>query len=190
MNTLYRGLKYEDDNIYYYLNQGINEQRKWLYEKIDIPSFEITSFAFDETNDPIPSISENLNLELRKYASVSGKRIFFQPNLMNRWDFVPSEVKERKTEVVIKSEYQEYDTIHYILPQGTHPEFIPKTIHLQSQFGEFEMQVKIDDSGITYIRQLKMNKGRYPASTYSELRDFYKKIRKADKQKIVLLNST
>jgi hypothetical protein len=35
-----------------------------------------------------------------------------------------------------------------------------------------------------------MNKGEFPAESYSELTDFYKAIIKADNEKIVLVNKT
>ncbi|MDQ3392599.1 MAG: hypothetical protein M3512_00545 [Bacteroidota bacterium] len=43
---------------------------------------------------------------------------------------------------------------------------------------------------ITYIRELKMNKGSYPAASYVDFMNFRKEISKADKVKLVMINKT
>jgi len=82
------------------------------------------------------------------------------------------------------------DTIRYHLPEGIYPEFLPNPIKLKNQFGEYEATFKLDQDNLLYIRRVKMNKGEFPAESYTELIEFYRSINKADNTKIVFLSKT
>jgi hypothetical protein len=127
---------------------------------------------------------------LRKYASVSGKRIFVTPNLMNRSTFIPEKLETRKTAVVRKMAYIDIDTMKYHLPEGIYPEFLPEPTKVKSRFGEYETLFQLDGNGLIYIRKMKMNAGEFPPASYNELIDFYRNVNKADNTKIVFLSKT
>ena len=86
VKTTYSGLQYENGNLNFILNNQYDEQKKWIQKNTAIPNFDVTSFAMTDKKDKIPSATVKVELDLRRFATVSGKRIFLTPNLMNRSD--------------------------------------------------------------------------------------------------------
>jgi hypothetical protein len=173
------------------LERTVDDQRSWLYSSIDIGSFEIQNFKYNIHKTENPQLQEELNLIVKNCASVSGKRIFITPNLMNRISLYSSiKPEERKTEVVTKFAFHDIDTIVYHLPSGYFPESFPEATSIQSVFGDYTTTYISEENKIIYIREIKMNKGRFPASSYIDYMNFRKEISKADKAKLVLINKT
>lgn len=190
VRTIYSGLQYE----YGYLNQILNNQydlqKKWVMNTTDIPSFDVKSFKFENVKEKIPSAIVSLDLSLRKLASVSGKRLMLTPNLMNRSSYIPEKLESRKTDIVENFGFIDSDTIRYHIPDEIYPETLPQPVKISSRFGEYESTYTFDQGLVVYTRRLKINKGRYAASTYQEFIDFYKSISRADNAKLVFLNKT
>ncbi len=189
IKTRYHGIQYENNDLNWSLSSA-DKQKKWIEENTQIPNFSINSFSMAEKKDKIPSATINLDLTLSRYASVSGKRFFVSPNLMNKVSYVPPKMVERKTDVVLRKNYLDLDTIKFSLPENLYPEFLPEPVKINSKFGEYEASFQFDAGKVTYIRRMKMWKGRFPKETYNELVDFYKNVSKADNIKLVFLNKT
>ncbi len=189
IRTTYRGLQSENDGLNFIIGQP-DKEKKWIQNHTTIPNFSINSFTVSEIKERIPSVIVTLDLTLSRYASVSGKRLFLTPNLMNRSTFLPEKNDNRKTKIVIKTSYIDLDTIRYRMPEGLYPEFLPESIHLKSRFGEYQATVTIDAGDVVYIRKMRIEKGEYRAEAYNELVEFYRSINKSDNMKIVFLNKT
>jgi transglutaminase-like putative cysteine protease len=190
IKTTYKGLQYENGNLDNILSDQYDEQKKWLQKNMGIPTFDINSFQMVNQKAKIPSAIINLNLTLNRLATVSGKRIFLTPNLMNRSTFVPEKVESRKTNVVRRMAYTDIDTIQYHLPEGIYPEFLPQSVTFKSRFGEYDVNFKLEQNSLLYIRKIKMNKGEFPPDSYTELIEFFRNINKADNTKLVFLSKT
>jgi transglutaminase-like putative cysteine protease len=190
VRTTYSGLQYENGNLHVVLNNGFDDQKKWIQSNTQIPTFDVGSFTVSNRKDKVPSATVKANLILNRLATVSGKRLFLTPNLMNRSTYVPEKLEQRKTSVVKRMAYTDVDTIQYKLPEEIYPEFIPEPFNIKSRFGEYESSFKIDQGSLIYIRKIKMNKGEFPPESYNELIEFYKNINKADHVKMVFMNKT
>jgi transglutaminase-like putative cysteine protease len=190
VRTTYSGLQYENGNLNFVVNYQYDEQKKWIQKNTSIPNFDVTSFNMADRKDKIPSATVKADLDLRRFATVSGKRIFITPNLMNRSTSVPDKAETRSTNVVLKSGFTHVDTIRYRLPEGIYPEFMPQPVKLSSRFGEYEASFTLDQDNLVYIRKLKMNNGEFPAESYNELIEFYRNLNKADNTKMVFLSKT
>jgi transglutaminase-like putative cysteine protease len=188
--TSYSGLQYENNGLDFRVNSQPDDQKKWLQENISIPSFEIATFSFDNRKSKIPTAIVNVDLILNRYASVSGKRIFIAPNLMNRSAYIPPKTEKRKHPIVMKSSFIDVDSMVYHVPEEIYPEFVPPTVKISSQYGEYESSVTFENGKLLYVRKLKMKPGEFPAASYVELIDFYKGINKADNMKLVFLSKT
>lgn len=185
VETTYSGL--QQDEISQVMMADLDIQKKWLYSHVKIPSFEIQKYDFNRQKGKLPSVTERLNLSINKYAAISGKRLFITPNLMNQLSAVPSKVDNRRLDVISGMPYIDTDVISYQLPASTfEAELLPDPQVINSRFGEYSASVKIEKNALIYTRTLRMNNGRFPASSYNELIDFYKKIQKADKMQVVL----
>ncbi|MGB0838949.1 MAG: DUF3857 domain-containing protein [Chitinophagales bacterium] len=170
---------------------GQTEQEEWLYENLPLPSFELNRFKFGELNKKSPVASLSFDASVLKYASSAGKRLFFNPNVLNRWGNVPKEVKDRKQSVLWTSPFLDADTTYVSLPEGYIVETMPKAVEISNEFGAFKSFYGMTEDGakMQYIRSFQMNKFNLPAEKYIEFRNFLKAINKADKQKVVLVKS-
>ncbi len=190
IQTRYSGLQYENGNLNFVLSNSYDDQKKWVLKNTDIATFDVVNFSFKDHKDKIPFADVSLELSLGRLASVSGKRLFLTPNLMNRSSYVPEKTEKRINDIVFKMGYTDFDTIKYEIPEDIYVEFLPEAIEIKSQFGEYEASFTVDQGSLVYIRKMRKNKGTFPASSYEELTDFYKRINKADNTKIVFLTKT
>jgi Domain of Unknown Function with PDB structure (DUF3857)/Transglutaminase-like superfamily len=190
VTTAYSGLQYENNGLHFKINSQQDDQKKWLQENIQIPSFELGNFTMINKKGKVPTAIVNVDLTLNRYASVSGKRIFLTPNLMNRSTYIPPKTENRKNNVYIKNSFVDVDSITYHIPEEIYPEFIPEPLKISNRFGEYEASYKFSNGKLLYVRRLKRVPGEFPANTYNELIDFYKAINKADNTKLVFLNKT
>jgi len=190
VRTIYSGLQYENGDLNFVVNDQYDDQKKWIQKYTSIPNFDITSFGMIDKKDKIPSATVKAELDLRRFATVSGKRIFLTPNLMNRSSYIPEKLDTRRTTVVLKLAYTDIDTIRYRLPEGIYPEFMPQPIKVKSRFGEYEATFTLDQDNLIYIRKLKVNNGEFPPESYNELVEFYRNLNKADNTKMVFLSKT
>lgn len=190
VKRVYSGLQYENGNLNFYVNGEYDDQKKWIQNYLDIPSFDLTSFTMTHEKTKIPSATVTAELEIDRFATISGKRIFLTPNLMNRNNSVPQKVENRTTDIVSKFAYVDLDTVRFELPEGIYPEFLPENVSLTSRFGAYEATYKVDAGTLMYTRKLTMKKGQFPASSYQELIDFYRGVSKADNMKMVFMSKT
>jgi hypothetical protein len=191
VNTQYTGLQQDEDNMDYYTTLSKEEQKKWLYERISLPNFEIADFNLNRQKSRIPIVKETLNLKINALASKSGKRFFIQPNLFSKWEKIPNEIENRKEEVQVADyEYIDKETITFELPEGYYLEHKPEDVNFKSVFGDYKASVQFEDNKIIYTRQISLNKGRFPKEKYKDWVEFYKNIAKADKMKMVLVSKT
>jgi hypothetical protein len=190
VQTAYSGLQYENDNLDYILTNHKEDQKKWLQKHIEIPSFEIRSFTMQNKKARNPEANIEMVLDLKRFATVNGKRIFVNPNLMNRLSYVPEIVEQRKTPVVLRSGAVDVDTIVYHFNDQIYPEALPKPIKLSSKYGEYQANFTASNGTLIYTRRVKYNKGEFPAESYNEMVEFYRNVSKADNTKVVFLNKT
>src|SRR6185295_3498413 len=101
VRTTYSGLQYENNSLAFYLNYEKDDQKKWVQQNTQIPSFDINSFTMTNRKNRTPSAIVGMDLILNRLATVSGKRLFLTGNLMNRSTFVPEKLEKRKTKVVV-----------------------------------------------------------------------------------------
>ncbi len=185
IKTIYSGLQYENVNRLLVLSE--QEQKKKFIERISIPNTKLESFSLKENKDIIPSIEEFLSLDIQKYASVSSGRIFIVPNLLNRNEYIPKSIENRKTEIIFRRGYVDIDTVKYIIPKNYISEFIPKDIYSNTKFGEYTAKTELQNNKLVFVRKLIFHKGNYPPEDYDALRDFFKLMYENDKQTVVLV---
>ncbi|WP_461491061.1 DUF3857 domain-containing protein, partial [Pontibacter sp. HJ8] len=158
--TRYTGVAHEDHRDILH-GLSAEEQRKWLYKNIQIPSFDVKSFAFDLKKGRMPEVTEKLHLSLRQCVTLSGKRMFLTPNLMNRWTTVPHKSEKRRWDVVRNTAYTNVDTVVYQVPAGYTLEFKPNDLEYKSDFGSYKISMQVAGQQVTYVRTLQMHRGRF-----------------------------
>lgn len=186
INSWYSGLQY--DNVSALLRKSVKEREKWLYKNLGIDNFNIESFSIipDYESTVVPGVSTELEIDINDYAFVTGNRIFIKLNLLNRLDYTPPRYRSRQSDVVLRYPFIDIDTVRYELPDGYAVESCPENVTMDTQFGQFSMEVYPEDNRVVFIRRREMYEGVFPAEDYDEFRKFYRSVSKSDELKIVL----
>lgn len=180
----YKGLQYENlEGIY---EIGPEDQKKTLYKSIKLSDFTIEKLKLKQNKKRIPEARLEIKLDIKKYLSKTGERLFMPINLMNRKTYVPKKLKERKNPIVLNYPYCDIDTIQYSIPKNMTIERLPKLVNLETDFGKYSNKIEVKENKVIYIRNYEMYKGQFPAEKYEAIRKFYKSIVKADKAKLIL----
>ena len=161
------------------------EKEEWIKNLFEVPDIRINNSAFTKDEK---EISFSGNFSILKYATKSGKRIFFNPNLMERRSYVPRTVKQKLSPKRFYYPYLDIDSVSYVLPEGYKIESLPSELNLQSSFGSFTEKTMPGKAGeIIYSRKLKIDSYEIPAENYDEYKNFFTEIVKADRTQVVLV---
>lgn len=168
-------------------NATFQQQEKWLKRTFKVPDIKLKSFLFNKDNKQSEQINLDLSVSLSRYATVSGKRIFFNPNIIDRRTNVPDDLTKKISPVRYNYPFLDVDTVKFILPVRYKVEAVPKKVDLETSFGRFISQtIANEDNSITFVRQLEIKDYTIPADEYNSYQDFFSKIVKSDRSQIVL----
>ncbi len=164
------------------------EREDWLRREIDIPSFRLLKADFAEVESKLKEITLPVSLELPRFASRSGTRLFLKPNLMERWKHVPPALKERTQPVDLSYAYIDLDSVSYQLPPNYAVEAAPLPTKIETSFGIYHAAAEFKgESKLEYVRRLEMRESKLPAEQYEAYRKFIAEIVKADGMQVVLV---
>lgn len=187
IQTYYTGL--QQKRVHGMLNYLSKEKvKKVLNEEfIDLSTYEINDFKYEEKKDALPQIGEKLDISVSNYATVSGKRLFIYPNVLNRSTTRITDTSDRKYDYVFDMAWRDADTIMITLPEGYNPEAIPPQVSLKTKFGTYLSTVKLEGNKLFYLRVREQYAGRFPAKDREELSKFFEAIYKTDRSRVVLV---
>ncbi|MFL5810040.1 MAG: DUF3857 domain-containing protein [Flavisolibacter sp.] len=186
VQTRYGGT--QQDDLSMMINQLSKDKvQKILQQGLELSTYNVNEFKYEETKSVLPELHEELDITVNGYATISGKRIFIVPDILNRSGRKIDTVQERTVDLVFNSEWRDEDNYDIEIPEGYQLEAAPQNISLKSQFGTYSSSAKIEGNKIIYHRVREQFAGRFPASTQKELAKFYNDIYKADRSRIVLV---
>ena len=160
---------------------------KYLNRSINLPTYQVDKSDYVEEKGKLPVVKEFLHITSPGYANITGKRLFVTPNLFNRTATRYSIDSIRKYEIVFTDPYNDVDSIVLNVPDGYTTESVPQNVTIDSKFGKYSSQLKMEGNKIIYYRMHEKPEGRFPAKDYNELVKFQDQIYKADRAKIVLV---
>lgn len=191
IHNTYSGLEYEFNGVDYFSVSGKDQQQKWLENRINIPSFSVLDFEFQNKKGSKPQVDLKAQLEVNRLTSNTGSRLFFQPNLMNRNTFIPNRDSEREQDIHVTKSFIEIDTVSYLLPSKFYVEAFFDPIDISTEFGEYKASMKAKTDGtIVYTRTYKQFQGIFDKSKYQDYMNFHKQVVRADKKRVSLKKQT
>jgi hypothetical protein len=166
-----------------------DEQRKRAYSRLALPAVTIEQSTWQSDHrGSVPAVTERLTLALPSYASLTGRRMFITPNMLNRWPAPPPRVGARQSALELPLAFTDADTIQFKVPAGYKPEAVPAPVQLRSAFGTYDAQLQVlADGTLQYIRRLQMSAGRFEPGQYEAYEEFCQRISKADRTQLVLV---
>lgn len=185
--TSYYGGEYESE-VYWWDFDDTEKVKRKTYEKIPFPKFDLHSYSYTPVIEE-NTIKEQLDFTVSSFVSTMGQMLVLELNSLNKQNYTPKKVFDRRSDVLIQRTCVESDTIEYILPQGFVLDSEIKPTTITSDFGTYESKVEFKNGTLIYIRNLIFNKGTYEKSSYGKLVAFFKDIRSADMQKALLRKS-
>ncbi|HJW15553.1 MAG TPA: DUF3857 domain-containing protein [Flavisolibacter sp.] len=181
----------EQDEVSSLIN-GLSKEKvqKVLQKELELSTYDINSFKYDETKDVLPKVDEQLEISVSKYATITGKRLFIVPNILNRGGFVLNDQKDRQFDYVFDNAFRHDDTYEIDIPEGYELESAPAESNLKSKFGTYTSSVKIVGHKVIYNRTREHFAGRYPANEGVALAAFYESVYRSDRSKMVFVKKT
>lgn len=174
-NRYFLPKKKQDEVDYYYKN-------RWSH----INGFSISKIDFINDREEI-SFTENLIVDIPNYANAVGNDYLFSPNVFNQNTYIPPRIDDRKQKLEIGRGFIDIDRVEVKIPANYVIAALPEAIVLETKFGKYEIDfVQTDENKIIYSRNLRIEKGEYPASEYESYRDFMRSISRMDRTKILL----
>ncbi len=176
-----------------YARQGLGdatpkERETWMNDHIEIPVFNLQQMDFSRLDTKQSSYGFDVKLQLPRFASVAGRRLLFQPNLMEKRTYVPPPDTARKHPIVHSYAYLDIDTVVYTLPDGCEVEALPKPVAIETPFAKYASTVLITDPRhIRYTRRLEFSETELPAKTFNDYRKFLQDVVQADKASAALV---
>ena len=186
IDTKYQAEQQDDvDGLLHGLSKELIAE--YLKDKLSIPSYDIVKFDYTQNKNGLPSINEKLEVKAYNFATVSGKRIFITPNILNRSGTKISDHDKRISPIRLSFEFTDIDTVEIKVPDGYVPESLPAGEALDTKFGKYSTTFSFVPGRIIYSRLMQRNSGYYPASDGDALRDFYDLVYRSDRGRIVLV---
>lgn len=186
----YGGIQHETVNSLV-LNKDPEKQKDWIKRRLKVSDVVFENFSFESAREKEFSVKESANLKIPRLGSISGERLFFNPQIISSFiSNISEKLEERKDDFYLNPNgysFLDIDSVTVTLPAGFVVENRPKDLRIEAPFGEFEFKVSVLSSNqLLFLRKVKLQGGKYPKEVYKEWIDFVKAINRADKQRTVL----
>lgn len=184
MKIEYNGLFYDD--ISSVISYSKEDQKKWIYDNIQLSDFNIKSFEIiDSKKSRIPQSVIDLKININSFGRKSANSIIFNTIYYNRF-FDKRMSRNRENNIEIRRAICYADIFEYEIPEGYKPDFIPNQTIETCKYGSFEYTFIYENGKIIVNRNLKIYKGFYDKKEYEEFSKFIETINKIENQQIII----
>jgi hypothetical protein len=175
------------ENMYFNL-KGLDakEEKEALATLLRLGKPQISQIKKEEFLDEKPSMKLSFHVKCEEYASKTGTRMFMPVNPAHTSLKGLLTGNSRRFDIVLKSSLCKIDSITLHIPANYALETKLKPADIQSDYGSFKTEISESGNTIIYIQKLELPSGRYPASQFDALKDFFNKIETLQTQRLVL----
>jgi transglutaminase-like putative cysteine protease len=186
VNTRFTGTQQELQHSLIH-NANPEQREKYLNTAISLPTYKVSKSEYNEIKGRLPVIEEHLHIVSPNYATVSGRRLFVEPNLFTKSKLKLPADEKRKYPIEFNSPYKDVDTVQLLVPEGYGVESMPKDVDIANSFGHYSISYKVTGNKVAVIRLETINKATLAAEAYPDLVKYYDIIYKADRSRIVFV---
>jgi hypothetical protein len=156
--------------------------------KKDKPGLEVKSYKAENLTNPEEPLVETMNVEIEDHVEEAGDLLYFNPLLFNRTADNPFELEDRKFPVDFAHPREETYRITVELPKGYKIDKVPanEKIILPSEIAGFTFAFVQEESRITLISKITINKSVFSTAEYAGLRELFKNVVRKQSEQIVL----
>lgn len=175
------------DQIRFLMQAKSDKQKDYLQKKNKIPFLKIDQFDFHETKSILPEIEETIIGETSQFSQDANKRSVSIPfNQVATLDFRLKRTTDRRTDIVIRRDEYNTDTINITIPANFKVINKPGKVTINSKFGSYDLLVNEEGQKLTFIRKFRWKKGAFSPNEYQDFYDFVSNVNDADRQIILL----
>ncbi len=171
------------------LEQQSSDDIKLIYKSIwgHLNDLKLSDINFNNDKREV-RFRENMRIETDNYVSKAGSRILVNPNIFKRIEDIPTIETDRTQPFEIRRGSTQRDTIRLQLPENYKLESLFDPIEISNEFGSYKATVvHSEDNQLLYVRELRLNSGRFPKDRYNDYVKFIKTLLRNDRSKIVLV---
>jgi hypothetical protein len=153
---------------------------------------EVESFTIENVSDPEKPFTYTFKIKVPGYATRTGRRIFFQPNVFERGSQPRFTANARKYDVYFSYPYSESDDVVIDLPAGYKLENAdsPQPLKDSQGIGSHETTMSISNANqLLYGRKFSFGNGgfiRFPSGSYTAVKNLFEAFNKADIHQLTL----
>jgi len=162
------------------------EENEFLVRLIKAPKPQISNFNKELKVAGKPELNISFTADCEDFASKTGTRLFIPVNPIYTSVKGYFSGNNRIYDIDLESGLYETDSIVLHIPEGYSLENAPKQADLQSDYGSFHTEVREENGKLIYVQKLELLPGRFPATEFQQIKDFYAKIENLQTAKVVL----
>lgn len=161
---------------------------EWLHDQFDGTSALLEQIVFPDFAAVSDTLRLGMRVGLRRYASVTGRRLFV-PLAMERWGAVPDAMTTERTQPVVAAPYpfEDRDSLVVTLPEGYRVEAAAPPVALDTPFGSYRMTATVDGTTLRITRRIVLSQTRLDAADFVAYRSFLERVAAADRARLVLV---
>lgn len=181
VKTVFSGAQYDNHEVM--VGKSLTEQQKLLKEAYDIDNINFNQINYLQHKDVSPETTEDIEISIRNYATLSSEKFFLQLNAFNIKANV-SESRNRTLPLYINRGYTDIDTISYELPENVIPVIPTDQKEFKSEFGSYFSKTAIEGKKLIYTRKFVLNEGTFPPASYTAFAKFVADVNTSDHLKV------
>ena len=158
-----------------------DEVRAWLPAGTVLKMANAT--GWEDTNGPLVA---SFTLEIPSYASAAGKLLLVPACLFQSGQNQVFTHSDRKYPVYFSYSFTEWDDVSVSLPAGYSLESVPQKQEAGLKYARYQNVAQLNGLQLVTQRRLLFNGIYFDLDRYSELKDFFGKVRAGDEQQTVL----
>lgn len=178
-----KGDQYDDKSSYE--KRPVSEIKEYYKNRFwNLINLNVENYKFDNNKQQV-ELKEVLTLKTNDIIAKNGTEWLIPLNYLNQYSNVPQRYRNRKSNFQVGRGFFDEDTFEIELPPNLNVTIAPENLNVTSIFGEYKVEVVVDQNKIKYKRSFLLNKGTYDKSEYENFRKFIEQIAKYDNLKIV-----
>jgi hypothetical protein len=173
------------DNCIPHLTERESDINNAVLREYGISGMDILSCTFiPDTRQPA-AIHQSTKFNVKRYATVMGKRIFLVPNIHNRF-LQEVDLTSRKTAYVRHAGEAMTDTTEFKFAVPVTAEHIPENVSFSGPAGNYSRSIICEGNTLFYIRKAEFAAGVWEPSQLEDLILFYNRVSTLDQEQVIL----
>ncbi|WP_417885843.1 DUF3857 domain-containing protein [Zunongwangia sp.] len=183
-----KGIFYENNfRIQVATEEDQDRHYKKLFRNLRGIHIEKMNFEDDKKN---AKFSEDLEITGKSFFTKAGTRLLLPLNFMKADVSNVPHKKDRLYPIVVRRGFSNKAIFTFTIPEDYKIEALPKPIHVENEFGNFDLDVKASKENTNQIvvtRNVQLVQGKWETSKYETFRKFFNNINILSNQKAVLI---